>query len=105
MTHSAFLVTLREHGDGAGSRFPDHPPKICHCARKRTLGGYELIGTKVALETQKKRDRFILATYRATEVIIISSIWQNQKGAGKYLEQTPLITTDVFHDRINTLIT
>lgn len=51
VTHSAFLVTLREHGNGAGSRFPDHPPKVSHCARQRTLGGYEPIGTKVALET------------------------------------------------------
>lgn len=52
MTHSAFLVTLREHGDGVGSRFPDHSPKVSHCAGQRTLGGYELIGTKVALENR-----------------------------------------------------
>lgn len=56
MTHSAFLVTLCQHGDCAGPRFPDHPPKVSHCARQRTLGGYKLIGTKIALETQEHDD-------------------------------------------------
>lgn len=51
-THSAFLVTLSQHGDGAGARFPDHPPKVSHSAWQRTLGGDELIGAKIALEKQ-----------------------------------------------------
>lgn len=51
-THSAFLVTLSQHGDGAGACFPDHPPKVSHSAWQRTLGGNELIGAKIALEKQ-----------------------------------------------------
>lgn len=53
LTHSAFLITLREHGDGVCSRFPDHSPKVSHCARQGALGGDELVGTKVALENKK----------------------------------------------------
>lgn len=49
-THSAFLMTLSQHGDGAGACFPDHPPKVSHGAWQRTLGGDELIGAKIALE-------------------------------------------------------
>lgn len=49
-THSAFLITLSQHGDGAGACFPDHPPKVSHGAWQRTLGGDELIGAKIALE-------------------------------------------------------
>lgn len=51
-THSAFFITLSQHGDGAGACFPDHPPKVSHSAWQRTLGGNELIGAKVALEMQ-----------------------------------------------------
>ena len=50
MTHSAFLIALREHDDGAGPCFPDHPPKVSHGARKRTLSRYELVGTQVTLQ-------------------------------------------------------
>lgn len=52
-TYSAFLVALREHDDGACTRFPDHPPEGCHCAGQRPLGGYELIGTQITLEKQR----------------------------------------------------
>lgn len=51
-THSAFLITLSQHGDGAGACFPDHPPKVSHSAWQGTLGGDELIGAKIALETE-----------------------------------------------------
>lgn len=52
-THSAFLITLSQHGDGASACFPDHPPKVSHGAWQRTLGGDELIGAKIALEMQE----------------------------------------------------
>lgn len=54
MTHPAFLVTLCQHGDGVCPCFPDHPPEVGHRARQRTLGGYELIGTKITLDKQEK---------------------------------------------------
>lgn len=52
-THSAFLITLSQHGDGAGACFPDHPPKVSHGAWQGTLGGDELIGAKIALEMRR----------------------------------------------------
>lgn len=75
MTYSAFFITLREHGDSAGSCFPDHPPKVSHCARQRSLGGDELIRTQVALKAEKQTKAFICDTIR------------KQEGMEKYVEQ------------------
>lgn len=62
VTHSAFFVTLCEHGYGAGSRFPDHPPKVRNCAGQRSLGGNELIGAQVALKTKRHTNRLLCAS-------------------------------------------
>lgn len=78
MTYSAFFITLREHGDGTGSCFPDHPPKVGHCARQRTLGGYKLIRTQVALKTEKQTEAFISDRIR------------KQEGTQKYVQQISL---------------
>lgn len=56
MTHSAFFITLCEHGDAAGSCFPDHSPKVGHSSRERTLCGYELVWTQITLKGMKIRD-------------------------------------------------
>lgn len=58
MTHPAFLVALCEHGDGAGPCFPDHAPEVGHGARQGPLGGDELVGTEVSLETHREESLF-----------------------------------------------
>lgn len=70
MTHSAFFITLCEHGDGAGSCFPDHPPEVSHCAWQRTLGGYELIWTQVALEKKREKQMELVSIFHSLSLSI-----------------------------------
>lgn len=78
VTHFAFFITLCEHGDGAGSRLPDHPPKVCHRAGQRTLSGYELVGTQITLQRENKRQRGSYATQ--TKEMWLYETWDHPSG-------------------------